>query len=38
MAFIRKLFRRAAFLCGAPFVIHPNDDVFVRINDHWLPL
>lgn len=35
---MRKLFRRIAFLCGAPIVVHPNDEVFVRMNDHRLPL
>lgn len=35
---MRKFFRRIAFLCGAPIVVHPNDEVFVRIRDRWLPL
>lgn len=35
---LRKLFRRAAFLFGAAFVVHPDESVWVRINDHWMPL
>lgn len=33
-----RFIRRLAIVFGAPVTVHPNGDVFVRINDHWLPV
>ena len=33
-----KLLRRIAALFGAPTVEHPDGKVYVRVNDHWMPL
>lgn len=33
-----SILRRIAVMLGAPIVTHPDGKVFVRINDHWLPL
>jgi hypothetical protein len=30
--------RRLAIVFGAPVTAHPCGKVYVRINDHWLPL
>lgn len=35
---MRKLYRRIAALLGAPTVVHPDGQKFVRLRDHWLPL
>ncbi len=35
---MRKFFRRIAIVFGAPVTAHADGKVFVRINDHWLPV
>ena len=33
-----KLIRRLAVVFGAPISVDPCGKVYVRINDHWLPV
>lgn len=35
---MKKLFRRLALAFGAAATVHPDGQVYVRINDHWLPI